>query len=711
MSKQYRVNDYLVDQLRNQISYQNQSTPLPKKALAVLTILAENAGSVVSHDELMEKVWTNSIVAPNTLQRSIAQIRKAFGDDSKQQSYIKTHAKQGYSLEAEVIWLNSTTSSAEQLTVSSTVKPPYSLKSIVLICCSLTVLALLAWLSLTKESKPKLEFNYVRPLTASDDREANARYSSDGRYVVFYRYHDYYQQHLWAKDLTTLKEYQLTTESGFYGSHNWSEDGNQLTFTSLKNDSTLPAFNNKSCWQLLTLDFAAAIKKPQPTTVRVNCTAKRMAVARWLPNGNIGLLKQTSDNTDRQGNILQGYNIREDQFSTIYSPSENEIYSYDFSFKTNTFAIIARTKDNEHIVERLTTSGEVLSSALIVLANNNSAHEYYNIYFHPSGEYLLTSTEMGVFQLFFDGSMQKIQTLGHRNLFEPDFHPSEKKFIAIQESGDQDIAIIDLNPKSNIENEAVNVEYNKATSFARSNTLDVNAKYQPNGHLIAFNSTRSGSRQLWLFDGNTSRQLSRLDSGIQSMNFVWSPSGDEIATVSGDKLLIFMLDGKVKTLNTSMPISKVMQWSEPNQLVVIANQDNINRVFQLRINAKENINHTFTNLMSPQVKWARVTQNSKLIYIDESKDIWLKSVNEPTQQGEKITALTSQVAGNRLTLKHGFLYGINRKRELWRYQLSTQQFEIIKRLSPSARYISDINKNKALITQTITHNIDIIEFY
>ena len=106
MSKPYWVNDYLVDLSRNQISFQDDDIAIPKKALAVLTVLAENSGKVVSHDMLMDTVWRTSVVAPNTLQRSIAQLRKAFGDDSKQQSMIKTHAKQGYSLEAKVKWLD-----------------------------------------------------------------------------------------------------------------------------------------------------------------------------------------------------------------------------------------------------------------------------------------------------------------------------------------------------------------------------------------------------------------------------------------------------------------------------------------------------------------------------------------------------------------------------------------------------------------------------
>ena len=72
--------------------------------MAVLTYLAKNANRVVSHDELLSKVWPDAVVTPNTLQRSIAQLRKALGGDGQYHSYIKTHAKQGYSLECAVSW-------------------------------------------------------------------------------------------------------------------------------------------------------------------------------------------------------------------------------------------------------------------------------------------------------------------------------------------------------------------------------------------------------------------------------------------------------------------------------------------------------------------------------------------------------------------------------------------------------------------------------
>jgi len=104
MAAQYWVGNFFIDLTRNQISQKREYQTIPPKALAVLTCLAKNANKVVSHEELLSQVWPDTIVTPNTLQRSIAQLRKALSEDSQYQSYIKTHAKQGYSLEVEVRW-------------------------------------------------------------------------------------------------------------------------------------------------------------------------------------------------------------------------------------------------------------------------------------------------------------------------------------------------------------------------------------------------------------------------------------------------------------------------------------------------------------------------------------------------------------------------------------------------------------------------------
>ena len=104
MAKQFWIEDFFVDASRNQINKGDQIQTLAPKALAVLTYLAERPREVVTYDELLSSIWPDTVVTPNNLQRSIAQLRKALGESSKKQALIRTHAKRGYSLDCDVKW-------------------------------------------------------------------------------------------------------------------------------------------------------------------------------------------------------------------------------------------------------------------------------------------------------------------------------------------------------------------------------------------------------------------------------------------------------------------------------------------------------------------------------------------------------------------------------------------------------------------------------
>ncbi len=71
-------------------------------AIEVLRFLASRQGQLVSVDELMEGVWTGKIVTEGTVRRIISLLRKAFGDDAKAPAYIQSIPKRGYVLIAEV---------------------------------------------------------------------------------------------------------------------------------------------------------------------------------------------------------------------------------------------------------------------------------------------------------------------------------------------------------------------------------------------------------------------------------------------------------------------------------------------------------------------------------------------------------------------------------------------------------------------------------
>ena len=66
------------------------------KALAVLQVLARQAGRVVTKEELFRTVWPDAAVSDATLSSCILELRKALGDDARRPRYIETLHRRGF---------------------------------------------------------------------------------------------------------------------------------------------------------------------------------------------------------------------------------------------------------------------------------------------------------------------------------------------------------------------------------------------------------------------------------------------------------------------------------------------------------------------------------------------------------------------------------------------------------------------------------------
>jgi DNA-binding winged helix-turn-helix (wHTH) protein len=88
------------------------------RALDILIALAERAGEVVAHKELMSSVWLDVTVEGSNLRAHIAALRKALGDGRDGARYISNIAGRGYCFVAPV-----TRSSARQTVPAAGITP------------------------------------------------------------------------------------------------------------------------------------------------------------------------------------------------------------------------------------------------------------------------------------------------------------------------------------------------------------------------------------------------------------------------------------------------------------------------------------------------------------------------------------------------------------------------------------------------------------
>jgi DNA-binding winged helix-turn-helix (wHTH) protein len=81
---------------RNSGTGPDERLKLTPKTFDVLRYLVENAGRLITHDELTTALWRDVQVQPETLKSHILAIRTALGDDSSSPTFIETQRGRGY---------------------------------------------------------------------------------------------------------------------------------------------------------------------------------------------------------------------------------------------------------------------------------------------------------------------------------------------------------------------------------------------------------------------------------------------------------------------------------------------------------------------------------------------------------------------------------------------------------------------------------------
>lgn len=81
--------------------------------MRLLVCLAEQAGNVVSIDDLLNRVWSGVNVSSDSVYQAVAALRRQLGDDPKHATYIATVPRLGYRMVAPVApWIDNENSSA-----------------------------------------------------------------------------------------------------------------------------------------------------------------------------------------------------------------------------------------------------------------------------------------------------------------------------------------------------------------------------------------------------------------------------------------------------------------------------------------------------------------------------------------------------------------------------------------------------------------------
>jgi DNA-binding winged helix-turn-helix (wHTH) protein/pimeloyl-ACP methyl ester carboxylesterase len=98
----YRFGPFHLDIRERRLSRGSVVIPLRLKVFDTLRVLVENAGRLVTKQELLDTVWPETTVEENNLNHNVSILRKALGDRATGQQYIETVPRVGYRFTASV---------------------------------------------------------------------------------------------------------------------------------------------------------------------------------------------------------------------------------------------------------------------------------------------------------------------------------------------------------------------------------------------------------------------------------------------------------------------------------------------------------------------------------------------------------------------------------------------------------------------------------
>ena len=611
------VGNYRVDVSRAQVIVKDDIVSLEPRVLKVLLTLAKTPGEVVTHETLLENVWPNVVVAPNAVQRCIGQLRKALGDDAKQQKMIATHPKVGYSLIAKVQWPeNNSINKANEpnLKINTWFEKRWALALLPIFTC---FLALLLYFRSPKEISPPID--RLTPITTTDEKEYYPNFSPDGRYLVFNRYVSICENELWAKDLLENREFRLTKNAGYYGSADWSPDGNQLAFSNMGGCETQQQI--KRCRNISALSFVLAKTQPQVPREVLACDKQSYGGINWLTNNDIVYIDSYA-----RTSAIKTLTIDSGEIKLLYTDQAYSAQALSYSVENKKLAITVHDQMQNTSLFVLDTETNFVDQVQLKVPEDYSDYLWWDPSWHPLKETLLTSAENSLFEIDMDGTFVEYPVTTVADIYNPVYHPDGNKIVAVMGGVDLDVEeySISLNNVASKSTALISskVSIKKHQTIHHSTVEDYQAKYQPQTANISFVSNRSGEQQIWFSQNDQLKQLSHFDSNTRINSYAWSLDGQSLALAIRGKLQLLTLDGQAQLITTSFKVIDVYQWLNQRQLLLSiivpgqSTQDQQRQVILFDINTGEH-----QTMYQGFTHWAQLDDKQSLYYTNWDKTL------------------------------------------------------------------------------------------
>lgn len=498
-----QIDDAEIDFSRGEISRDGETISVEPKVMAVLELLIQAKGEVVSQEQIFNCVWPGAVYSQSLIQRSIAVLRKAFGDDAKQQRVIQTHPKRGYRLNRERVHLRATQPEQDKRWPTK-----LALVSVPMII----VILLTIWWSTTGQDTPAMAITEAQQISATDAYESLPQYLGD-THISFIRDNGDNRRAVWLYDTQTELEHRVTKDYDNLVDYQW-----------LEHDTLVFALRQGS---IVTLFKATGLKLTTDSQLPNEKTTEPLAVIH-----DVERFRGFHITADNQLIYLAVKNNRSALVSRhLLSEHEQVLVSQSEQFNPYGFTVDAAESKiaASGFNQTLTTSVMVLdreTSQWLTWASLDS--NIYQMNWHPSEPQILVTQGKQLFVIEQDKPAMELGYKSSKFITEPSFSSDGSKILLIEETIDADLWI-DAIPSGS------------RAVIVNSTATDFGAHYSPNGNQLAFISTRKGFPQIYVVDIATQQTQVVFQNPERKMLIaepVWHPSEAKLLTAVNEQLLL-----------------------------------------------------------------------------------------------------------------------------------------------------------------------------
>ena len=495
--KEWQFGPFRLDTARRRLERAGELVELRGKAFDALVLLVQNRGRPVSRAELMDALWPETSVEEANLTQAISVVRRALGDQETPRRYVETISGVGYQFVASVEEANVPRQPGMAKDAGN------RSRSLAAAAVFAAVMLAAAWgASLWGPTEARIDRPLEPvPLTSYPGNENHPDFSPEGTRVAFsWNAPDRPDYDIYVKTIGSENPVRLTGDGGAGDDRmpDWSPDGSRIAFL---RDEQVYTISAKGGSETLIADVRGLFGN----------------LLEWAPDGESLLLKANDPNG--KGSYRRLW-LEDRRIEEVFPPMERiggglAAYSPDGNWLA--YVRFPSGEPELHVMPAGGGAAQVVASVPGWLRG---------LAWSPDGGDLIYSSGRPGFLL----SLRRVPSKGGRDreisglglgTFEPAVSSSTNRLAYTQGRALDTLWRYSLTNKDESPQ-----EWNGASTYE-----EIQPRVSPDGKRVAFVSSRSGSRDVWIadLDGSNLQRVTQSDSASTTCWPAWSPDGRYIA--------------------------------------------------------------------------------------------------------------------------------------------------------------------------------------